>query len=98
MEFGKNNTKSIKQVLDLLVSKNGWEDKVVLGRIAESWKEIAGDKIDSVSTPYKLESGKLYILTDNASWRTELTLRKDELKEKINKKLGRNAINELYIK
>lgn len=49
------------------------------------WSEAVGEKISDIATPYKLKNEILLIKVSDAVWRFELTKRKEELLESINK-------------
>lgn len=59
------------------------------------WEEVVGKKLSSVAIPLKDKKGILYVKVPDSVWRFELSMRKDELKEKINQHLNKQYIKEI---
>ena len=59
------------------------------------WKEAVGEVISSITKAEKVESGVLTIKVETPVWRQELHMQKEEVINKINKKIGTNAIREI---
>ena len=49
------------------------------------WVQAVGEKISDVAVPYRLKNDILLIKVTDAVWRFELTKRKEELLESVNK-------------
>jgi predicted nucleic acid-binding Zn ribbon protein len=63
--------------------------------ILTSWGEIVGEQIARVSIPERIEHGTLFVSVSSAPWRTELSMRRLELLERINRAVGRKIIKEI---
>ena len=50
-----------------------------------------GERIAKVTTAERMEKGILFVAVSTAPWRAELTMKKLEIRDRINKMLG-NAI------
>lgn len=49
------------------------------------WEKAVGEKISDVAVPYKIKNEVLMVRVTDAVWRFELTKRKEEIMEQINK-------------
>jgi hypothetical protein len=63
----------------------------VLHKLSQNWKDIAGPNIARHSSPYDIQNRRLIINVDETVWINELTLCKDDIKDKIHKFLRLNA-------
>jgi predicted nucleic acid-binding Zn ribbon protein len=59
------------------------------------WPSIVGERIARVSKPLRVEKGVLVVNVESAPWRSELTLRRREILEKVNSTLGGPVIREI---
>jgi predicted nucleic acid-binding Zn ribbon protein len=63
--------------------------------IFTSWKDIVGEQVAKVTQPTRVERGVLYVRVSTAPWRSELTMRRMEIRERINTALGQKIISEI---
>lgn len=61
---------------NLLEDYDGW-------MVVSRWPEIVGDEIARKAKAEKYEAGVLFVSVDDNSWRQELSMRYDEIMEKI---------------
>jgi predicted nucleic acid-binding Zn ribbon protein len=59
------------------------------------WDATVGKQIAQHTEPLKVIQGVMLVKVDEDVWRTELSFRKHELIQEINKKIGKKAINEI---
>jgi len=83
---------SLKDVLNELIKKMGWEEEYYMSLIIKEWNELVGDKFAQISKPYSLIDGELLIMTDSSVWRAELFIRREILIDKINNMIGKEAV------
>jgi predicted nucleic acid-binding Zn ribbon protein len=60
-----------------------------------SWEEVVGEQVARVTIPERIERGILYIAVASPSWRTELTMRRLEIAEKMNRSIGQKVVKEI---
>lgn len=60
--------------------------------VITSWETLVGEQIAKIAKPQRVENGVLLVAVASAPWRSELTLRRREIIEKINTSIGRKAI------
>jgi len=69
-----------------------------IDEISEIWKEAAGERAAAHTKPASLRKKKLVINVDGSTWLYELTLRKKEILERLQKTLGEDKIKELQLR
>jgi predicted nucleic acid-binding Zn ribbon protein len=63
--------------------------------VLTSWRELVGDQVARVAVPERIERGILFVSVANPSWRTELTMRRLEIREMINQAVGNKVVKEI---
>ena len=64
--------------------------------IIESWSELMGINIASVTRAERISKGILFIVVKDSTWAYHLTLLKAQLSEKINSYFGYRVVTEIY--
>lgn len=59
------------------------------------WERALGPEVTRHSRPVLLRHGVLLVETRTATWMNELSLRREEVQEAVNRELGRNAVRNL---
>ena len=90
-----NRPVCLKNELDEFMQYIGLDAKMQELKILNVWAECVGESIAKFSTPVGLKKSKLFVSVENAAWRYELSVRKKELIEKLNKELNKKAIKEI---
>ncbi|MDQ1267327.1 MAG: hypothetical protein QG635_2481 [Bacteroidota bacterium] len=93
-----NKPQSLSGALEDVIRTLGLEDDVLEERIKQAWTDIVGEKISEIAKVKKFEKGKLIITTESSTWRAELTLRRDKLREDINKKIGKLGVTDIIVR
>tara|TARA_B100001113_G_C20629105_1_gene413943 strand:- start:263 stop:538 length:276 start_codon:yes stop_codon:yes gene_type:complete len=86
---------SLKKAIKEAVRETGIDKALKQESAVFLWKEIVGKTVSSVTEAKKVENGVLLIKTQSPTWRQELYMQKDEILNKINKKIGSSAIKEI---
>ena len=60
--------------------------------VITSWSAIVGEQIAKVATPQRIENRVLFVAVASAPWRSELTLRRRDLIERINASVGKQVV------
>jgi predicted nucleic acid-binding Zn ribbon protein len=88
MGLEKNDARKIREIVGELLEEEGLGGLRKLVLIKESWRELVGDEKAEVSTPYRLEKGRLYVGVTSHAWIQELHYCEREMEEKIKERLG----------
>ncbi len=87
--------KTIGQALSQLIKDLGIEKEILRNRAITIWPEVVGKKIANISKAEKVVGRTLFVSVKNDSWRNELFFLKKEIIQKLNQKMGKNAIDDL---
>jgi predicted nucleic acid-binding Zn ribbon protein len=79
-----NRVVSLNDELDEFMKYIGLDAKMQDLQIFRVWNECVGEAIAMHSTPVDIKKNKLFVSVENAVWRFELTMRKNDILEKIN--------------
>ena len=85
----------LKKAIKTAINKAGIENALKQESAVFLWKEVVGRKVSKAAKAEKVDRGTLIVKTDSAVWRQELQMQKEQLIEKINKKIGSEAIKEI---
>jgi len=70
-------------------------DDVEIWRV---WKEVVGQTYAENAQPSKIRKKQLTVTVSDSVWLQELTFYKETILEKLNRKLGRKAVNSINIR
>lgn len=76
-------------------SKLGIDGTLAQYSVLTSWPEVVGEQIAKVAVPQRIEGGTLYVSVSTAPWRAELSMRRHEILEKVNRHAGNPVIREI---
>ncbi len=63
--------------------------------VITTWEAIVGEQIAKVTKVQRIDNGILYIGVATAPWRAELTMKRTDIMEKINRAVGRHIVKEI---
>ena len=61
------------------------------------WDAVVGPKIAAHARPHRLRRGVLTVSVDSPEWMQELQFVKQDLRERLNARIGRTAVRDLYL-
>ena len=61
------------------------------------WETVVGPTLARHARPERLRRGLLVVAVDSAEWMQELQFHKRELRDRLNARLGRTAIRDLFL-
>jgi predicted nucleic acid-binding Zn ribbon protein len=64
-------------------------------RALEAWGDVVGPRIAAVTCARRIERGVLFVSVDNAPWRAELMLHREEIARKLNAAVGNDVVHEI---
>ncbi len=80
--------KRVGDVLKECLKDMGLGSALQLSEIERMWEEIVGDRISRRAKPIRIEGDRLIISTVAPPWSNEVSLMRDEIKERILKMTG----------
>jgi predicted nucleic acid-binding Zn ribbon protein len=82
-------------VIDQLVSDLGIKTKLDEHAVVAIWNDIVGEQISKVTKAARVDDSVLIVQVAAAPWRTELVFRKQEILEKIQKRVGADVVKDI---
>jgi predicted nucleic acid-binding Zn ribbon protein len=61
------------------------------------WDEVVGPTLARHARPHRLRRGVLFVAVDSAEWMQELQFLKHEIRERLNTRLGRAAVRDVFV-
>ena len=93
---GKTNRLSVTLVK--MLKAQGLEGRLQEYRVFGLWEKAVGKVIARHAQPYSLRGKKMTLVVDSPAWMQQLSLLKPEIIEKVNRRLGHNAIRDITLK
>jgi predicted nucleic acid-binding Zn ribbon protein len=96
--MNNENFSSLKTLLHQFLRERGLEHKLKELSVPQYWREAVGEQVDKVSTVKYFENGQLFVQVRAAVWRTELLLRREDIRRKINERCGGEVVREIIVR
>ncbi len=87
--------KKLETVINKLIKSEGIEKPILQNKVLIDWEKIVGKQIAKHSTPGEVKHGVMMVMVETPVWRNELTLRKSEILEKLNKGSHKKIIQDI---
>lgn len=81
-----------------MLKAQGLESRLQEYRIFGQWEKAVGKVIARHAQPCSLRGKKMTLVVDSPAWMQQLSLLKPEIVEKVNRRLGHNAIRDIMLK
>lgn len=94
----RTETLHIGDVLNEFFSRPYVAAKVAEGRLPDTWREVVGDRVASLTSSLRLENHVLYAHLTSSVVRAELFNRREALAAEINRISGVRLVNVVIIK
>ena len=94
----RDNTQKLSSIIDKVINKNNLRHKIDQLNIIDIWRDIIGESIHKYVKEEKVKDYSLYIKLKSSVVRTEISYNKSIIIEKINKRIGKQAIKEIILK
>ncbi len=96
--MARNNTYNVGDVIRKLMKNPKLADKLDKLDAIQIWNEIIGETLKQYIVDQSLNKDVLYVKLKSSVVRNELSYKKTEIKNQINKRLGKIVINEIILK
>jgi len=93
----KNITVLDKVIEEIALSSN-LKDSYLESQIKSNWSKLIGEVPSKHIKISRLKEKVLYLYTQSSTWRTEIRLRENKIKEDINKLLNECEINSIIVR
>ena len=88
---------SIGEVLERALENLGISGKLRAQRAVTEWADIVGPAIAAHAVAEKISGGVLQVRVDDAVWRAELHLRREEICAKVNARAGEEIVRDIRL-
>ena len=92
----KSNDHAIELLLNS-IEKSGFKNAILQENAVSMWPDVVGKNISKISKATSVDKGILFVKVESATWKQELYMQKNEIINKINKKIGSKAIKEIRL-
>lgn len=88
----------LSALLQSMAQKTGLDKKLLEAAALEYWKEVVGEKAAKSCVAARIEHGTLVAHCASPVWRTELQLRKADIIQRLNERVGANVVRDIAFK
>jgi predicted nucleic acid-binding Zn ribbon protein len=81
--------------LEELARQLGISQTLAEYEVLTSWEKLVGEQIAKAASPERFDNGVLFVRVTTGPWRAELSLRRLEIKERINRLAGRTIVKDI---
>ncbi len=85
----------IKNILVDTLKRKKFYKKISENLVIVYWKEIVGDELIRYTNPSYIKNGILFVDVTNSMWAHHLTFLKQDIINKINKKIKKNIVKDI---
>ena len=97
-EEKKDTMTPLKDILNGLLSGTNLPFNPADAEIWDIWEEVVGQTIAEHARPSNIRNKKLRVHVSEPIWLQELEFVAETIKEKLNRKLGRNAVEKIIFR
>ena len=93
----REQTKSIRELLPLLIQEMGWESGLNEARVSALWDELLGPSVALATRQKQLKEGKFYVKLNSSVVRSYLFTERKNILIKINEAMGKRVVTDLIL-
>ena len=87
----------LKSALKSALKREGLDRAVRQSKALFIWEEVVGRSVAKNCTPEEVKHGILIVRASTPVWRNEIAIKKKEILEKLNTKLGKKTIKDMRV-
>jgi predicted nucleic acid-binding Zn ribbon protein len=88
----------IGQSLQRLIADMGIGERLLEQRAMLLWDEVVGLEIAQAARPDRMARGNLHVRVKTATWRHTLLFHREEIRRKLNDRLGKETVRQIVLK
>lgn len=92
-----SSTNRASSVLSQVVERFDFRQRLREYSVWNVWAEVVGEVLASKAEPLRIEDGRLFVGVASSTWMQELQFLKDELRTRLNQRLGAFIVRDLYL-
>lgn len=90
-----SQAKQLNQLIDQFLNSIGIKDKIDQYSSFAYWDKVVGKEIADRTEPFSISKGVLFVKVADTAWRNELQYFKNEIIQKLNKKIGKKIVTDI---
>lgn len=94
----RSKTISLAEAIDDFIREMNLGEKLAETGLINSWEELVGRAISSRTTKLYIKDHVLYVHLNSSVVRNELLMLREALREKLNRKAGKELIKEIVLR
>ncbi len=98
MAYRSGSPKHIGAVLSEVIDRLGIGPRILEAKAVEAWAELAGPSIIAVTDSVRMKSGRMIIKITSPTWRYELSLQRNEWRDRVNEYVGKDIVREVIFR
>ncbi|MDH3974587.1 MAG: DciA family protein [Deltaproteobacteria bacterium] len=88
----------LSSILETFLGKKKYKKRIEDCKVFEYWHSCVGDKIAAHAEPEAFTRGVLKVTVSDHGWLQQLQFLKEEIKNRLNERLGKNSVENIYFK
>jgi hypothetical protein len=96
MKRPRGHPSAVGDVLSRVLQRVDPEQQLRVYRIWTFWNDEVGDLIARRAQPVRFRDGVLFVTVATHSWMQELRFLKDDLRDRLNARLGANLVRDIF--
>ena len=89
---------SIGAIIQQWLRANNLEEKLQQQSVPNYWVDIVGESVAKHATVERVDKGKMFVKVESAVWRNELSMRREEIRQKVNEHFGAEIVKEIVFR
>jgi predicted nucleic acid-binding Zn ribbon protein len=95
MDKDEKSMTSLKDVISEILNSGALPFDADDARIWKIWNEVVGPAISRNAQPFKIKNRQLKVRVSDPIWYQELKFLEENIREKLNNRLGRKAVEKI---
>ncbi len=89
---------SIGSVIRQWLRDHNLEEKLQESSVPSYWVDIVGEAVARHAHVERIDKGKMFVTVESAVWRNEMAMRREEIRQKVNERLGGEIVREIVLR
>ena len=94
----KQDAQSIGEIIDRVLKEQNLDLKLDETRLIKAWNSLLGEQVASYTTKLYIQRGVLYAHLSSSVLRSELSMCRNMLMDRLNKQVGRQIITNIIFR
>ena len=87
----------LKSALNTALKRENLDKAIRQNKALFIWEDVVGKPVAKNCTPEEVKQGVLIVRAKTPVWRNEIAIKKKEILEKLNAKLGKETIRDIRV-